>query len=124
MKRNRRHTEPEPPRETTSIKSANDITWLEDEIEQTYPGVTSSTPIVSHHPPPVLYPTELNLSIPSVNSWDSFGSIETTGSDEISDVSLFGSFSSRSVTLSFFSEADESTSDSDFSPRQLSFNSL
>ena len=125
LKRYRRHTEPAHDLATNDTVSANDMTLLNDEIEQAYSGATSSTPIVPHHPP-VLYPAEINFSKTSlISSWDSFSSIEseTTASDK-SNVSLFESFSNRSMTLSFFSEADESTSDdSNFSPCQLSFNS-
>ena len=91
----------------------------EDAIKRVRTAVeVTSTPRITHHPP-VIYPTEINLSFSSFSSWDSLSSIGSE-SDE-GDVSLSGSFSSGSITLSLFSETDDSTSD--FAPCQLSFNS-
>ena len=113
-----RHAEPDPVQAT----NITDVTLFEDSvIEQ---GVTTSTPTVPHHPP-VLYPEGIDFNDTSfISLWDSFKiscCIGETGNDE-NNITLLGSFSSRSVTLSFFSDADESST-SDIRPCQLSFDS-
>ena len=111
-----------------TIDTANDTALFEDSvIEQAYPGVTSSTPIVPRHPP-VLYPEGIDFNETSfISLWDSFKisccCVESAGNEEDSIILFDGSFSSRSVTLSFLSEVDESST-STIIPCQLSFSSL